>query len=99
MAKYVEYCAYGAGTISDSDALMRFDDEEQRTEFLSRIENRHGYTRADWVPVTVREVAHRYDIGKFANDPMGDVCHELQTDKQANGHAIYFIDHRPGYTA
>lgn len=98
MAKYAEFCAYGRNTISDGDVLARFDDEEQRAEFIERISARPGYGSGEWVPVTVREIAHAYDVSKFANDPMGDTCHELSGERQANGHAVHYITHRPNYT-
>lgn len=93
MAKYAEFCAYGYNTISDSDCLAQFDDAEQRDEFIERINSRIGYGNGEWVPVTVREVCHAYNIRHFN----GEHATELNGERQKNGHAIYIISHRPGF--
>lgn len=97
MAKYAEFCAYGRDTISDADVLAQFDDAEQRDEFIERINSRVGYGSGEWVPVTVRKVAHRYNFRHFTCDPSGMHREELRGERQKNGHAIICISHRPGY--
>ena len=97
MAKYAEYRAYGCNTISREDVLAKFDDAEQRDEFVERINSRVGYGFGEWVPVTVREVSHAYNFRHFTHDASGMFSEELRGERQKNGHAIICISHRPWY--
>lgn len=96
---YAEFCPFGTKTISDGDTLMAFDTREERDEMVERInavvdiDARDDRAQA----VTVREVAHRYDVRKFRDDPFGDYCHEVNGVRTCKGKPFLEVTHRPGY--
>lgn len=91
---YAEFCPYGIKTLSQEDTLMCFDSREERDEMVERI-NEVEDNRAQ--AVTVRDVAHRYDVRKFRNDPFCDYCHEVNGMRTCKGKPFFEISHRPGY--
>lgn len=95
---YAEYCPFGTTTISDSDTLMGFDTREERDEMVDRINAVVDIEESDdrAQAVTVREVAHRYDVRKFRDDPFG-YCHEVNGLSTCKGKPFFEISHRPGY--
>lgn len=92
---YAEFCPFGTKTISHGDTLMGFDTREERDEMVERINAEHDEDHAQ--AVTTREVAHRYDIRKFRDDPFGDYCHEVNGVRTCKGKPFSEISHRPGY--
>lgn len=96
---YAEFCPCGITTISDGDKLMGFDTREERDEMVERlnavVDIEESGDRAQ--AVTVREVAHRYDVRKFTNDPYGDYCHEVNGVRTCKGKPFFEVTHRPGY--
>lgn len=93
---YAEFCPFGTRTISEGDTLMAFDTREERDEMVDRINDDVDIDcRAQ--PVTTREVAHRYDIRKFRDDPWGIYCHEVDGLRTCKGKPFFEITHRPGY--
>ena len=96
---YAEFCPFGTKTISDGDTIMGFDTREERDEMVERINSAVDIeARGDRAQaVTVREVAHRYDIRKFRNDPFGDYCHEVNGVRTCKGKPFFEVTHRPGY--
>lgn len=87
---YAEFCPCGITTISEGDTLMGFDTREERDEMVERInadvdiEARGDRAQA----VTVREVAHRYDVRKFTNDPLWRLLPRGQWAAHLQGQAV-----------
>lgn len=94
---YAVYSPYGTRTLSEEDTLMMFETEKERdnmVEHLNRLSD--GYTfYAE--PVTLREVAHRFDVRKFWNDPWGVYCREVPHLKTCAGRNFFEISQRPNY--
>lgn len=85
------YSAYD----SDADTLMRFQTKQERDEMVGRINNSDGDQSAK--AVTTREIAKRFDIRKFENDPYGDYCSEVAYLKTCAGRPFFEITQRPNY--
>lgn len=93
---YAEWRPYGTNTLSWGMELYRFDSREERDEWVERM-NEYG-DRERWAAVTTREITHRYDIGKFENDPFSDYCHEHDgVTRTCAGRIPLYVTTRPSY--
>lgn len=94
---YLEHCPYGTRTISDYDTLMIFETRKERDEMVDRL-NAAIDDLADGcaMPVTRREVAHRYDFEGFKDPRAAAEVFGLRT---CAGRTVRRIHHKPSYRA
>lgn len=90
---YAEFYPYGINTISDGDTLMAFDTREERNEMVARINDADSESiEGCALPVTTREVAHKYNFNDFKNGNASEA--PLRTCK---GKCFFEIHYKQSY--